>query len=401
MKSRKLGQRRWEQESFFSCAFLVLLLIRFAFHNSYIELPDIAVTCSTLLSGILYLLVLVRKRDPLGEFFVHIPYLLVGALSYLVTGASAFLIVILAVLVLKDMEKETILKYYIVIRFLTISLILVAAFTGAIPNANMVVHKSGVYVPSLLACGYSHPNQFAQSAGAFLIACICIANRKYIVWKLAGIAALSAGVYYVTRSRSMILIVAFMLVCKILLEFKKPEKMIRDIWSKCVWLPYALVVLLGIGGPFLMNRFFLAQSSGILQRFLYQLDYIFSGRYTFAAAVMRTYPLHPFGNVFDFSALESMFGGYAVDNGYVNFLYNFGIVPFLVFLYLSYSTVKRMLEQDQMVYALCAAAMLLWGLFENMLTLPTIDFALLFYGMGTGRIADWLTRIERRRKRKS
>lgn len=395
-KGNHMRTRRFDQKSFCMYLFLVLLLVRFGFHNSYIVLSDVAVTCSTLLSGVLYIAVILKKRDPFGDFCRHIPFLLIGLISYLITGASAFLILLLAILILEDMDKAEVMKYYIVIRLLTILLIVAASLLGIIPNESMDVLKSGRYTFTLQAYGYIHPNQFAQAAGAVLIACICMVDRQYIYLKMAVLAAVTGLLFYLTRSRSLILIVGFVFLCKIVLESRKLRRIVLSFLEKCSWLPHAVVVFMGIICPFLMNY-----SSGILQKGLCILDSLFSGRYTFAAAVMRYYPLNLFGNVFDFSYLSEVYGTYAVDNGYINLLYSFGIIAFLCFLYLSYRTMKKMLVYNDIFYAVCIFALLLWGLFENMLTLPTINFAVLFYGIGVGNIPDVFAKTGKRRKRRS
>lgn len=392
-KEDNMRSKRFDLKSVCTYLFLVQLLIRFGFHNSYIVLPELAVTCSTLVSGILYLVVLWNERDPLGEFCTHIPYLLIGLISYLVTGASVILILILAMLVLKDADKEKVLKWYIVVRLLTILLITIASLVGVIPNQSIDVLKSGTYTITLHAYGHNHPNQFALVTGSVLIAFICVAKRQYIQWKMAVIGVAAAGLFYLSRSRSMIVVIGFVFLCKILLEFQKPRRFILNIWQKCSWLSHAFLVLLGIVCPFMMDY-----ASGFLQKCLFRLDALFSMRLSLAAAVIRNYPLNPFGNVFDFSELEKIYGEYVIDNGYVNFLYNFGSITFLIFLYLSYCTMRKMLACDQAIYAVCVIAMLLWGVFENMLTLPIVNFTVLFYGMGVGNLSAAFTRFGKRRK---
>lgn len=396
LKGRNRKLERYDWKLLFTGLFLVQLLIRFGFHNSYIVLPDLAVTCSTLLSGILYLAVLWEEKDPFGELCMHIPYLLIGLASYLITGTSAILVLILAMLVLKNVDQEMALKWYIVIRILTILLIVAASLTGVIPNQSMDVLKSGVYTITLHAYGYNHPNQFALATGSVLIACICAVKPQSIQWKMAALGAAAAGLYFLNRSRSMILVIGFVFLCKILLEFQKPRKIILHIWQKVSWLPHVCLVFLGMICPFLMDYV-----TGFQQKCLFRLDALFSMRFSFAAAVIRAYPLNPFGNVFDFSALEKMYGKYAVDNGYVNFLYNFGSVVFILFLYLSYCTVRKMLARGQAIYAVAVIAMLLWGVFENIITLPTVNFTILFYGMGVGNLASLAAGLWKRRKHRS
>ena len=130
----------------------------------------------------------------------------------------------------------------------------------------------------------------------------------------------------------------------------------------------------------LVIPYFFRSSTGLLRTILYELDRLFSSRITFAAAVLGNYKVTLFGGTTDFSLLHNLYGAYAVDNGYINLLYSYGIIFFVIYIIMIVFIMKKLIENQYYMISYAILIISFWGIYENILYLPTINIALLLIG---------------------
>ena len=97
---------------------------------------------------------------------------------------------------------------------------------------------------------------------------------------------------------------------------------------------------------------------------------------------MQYYDLSLFGNTFDFSILEAVFGTYAVDNSFIYVLYGFGIIAMICWIVFSVRAIRILAESDKSIYAILILVLNLWGCIENILFLPNINIGIFLIGAG-------------------
>ena len=161
------------------------------------------------------------------------------------------------------------------------------------------------------------------------------------------------------------------------MKSNKRRKSLCNIISRYRWLIMTFILFIAVVCPVLMTK--LSEKPLMM---LYALNAILGSRFSFASAVINNYDLNLFGNVFDFSYLSHLYGTYAVDNGYINILYNFGIIAFACFVIFSMNAVKNLIQNEYEIYGIFIIIVCVWGLMENILFVPSVNIPVLFIGVG-------------------
>lgn len=355
--------------------YLILLIFNFGFYNTYIVVPNSIGTISTLIMFLIYVMFFVFGIFKIKDLLMNIFLLLIGVLSYLYTGASAFTLVLLSINVLRELEPRTILRYFITIRGVIIFIVIASALIGLIPNHNMVVVKSGINYVSNYALGFTHPNQLAQALGSFLLSLfVLLFPQRVPIWGGGIFLLLSVAIYLLTSSRIFFLCAIIFSLSILLMQFKQGDKILDFLLKYApVWIILSITISLGFS-------FEMTRVSGETQRILYWINGFFSSRFSFGSAVMNNYPVTLFGTTFDFSVLESLFGKYTVDIGYVNLLYGFGLIPFIIYVLLNINFSRKIYSKKYRVLLLNIILFAIWAIFENLITNPAINFPILLWG---------------------
>ena len=171
------------------------------------------------------------------------------------------------------------------------------------------------------------------------------------------------------------------MICTIYLFFSliydrcNNSKKIDLVLKRNTWLITIMILLFAVVFPFLMDKL-----SGRMQEILWNINGALGSRFSFASAVMNHYDLNLFGNVFDFSYLEYLYGNYVVDNGYVNLLYNFGIIAFVFYVFFSVKSIQFLCKKNNGKLAFLLILLNLWGTVENILFVPSVNVAVFFLG---------------------
>ncbi|GHN53129.1 hypothetical protein ME802_09020 [Lactobacillus delbrueckii] len=76
-----------------------------------------------------------------------------------------------------------------------------------------------------------------------------------------------------------------------------------------------------------------------------------------------------------------MYGYSVVDSGYVNLLFDFGILGFVIFIVLYILTIRRLIREQEYIYLAVLIAVFMWGFTENIFRSFGMNFTVLFWGM--------------------
>lgn len=369
--------------------FILLFLLSYIFTNTQIIFPSVLQTILTTACICLFIYYLIEYKYSIKELSIYMFILFLGLMSYVLTGMSAFLLILLSMVMVKLNDVETIARSLLGMRMIALLILIIGCLVGFISNERVSVYKSGVYVEKF-ALGFNHPNQLGQALGIMILLFIAITSeKKYLFNKIiTGILILIA--YAISGSRSMLAICGIYWILSIITIISKKKDLLSIIIIKSRWFIMALILFVGIGMPILMTHL-----TGQALKYLYALNGLLGSRFSYSSAVMNNYKVSLFGNVFDFSYLETLYGDYAVDNGYIYILYGFGIIAFIIFVFFSMNAVKCLAQSRKNMYALLILVLCLWGCIENILFIPTINIGVLYLGVGIGK-----ENIKKKQKRK-
>lgn len=108
-------------------------------------------------------------------------------------------------------------------------------------------------------------------------------------------------------------------------------------------------------------------------------DKIFNGRLGLGALYFSTYHFSLFGNKLDMS-LVSNSSYYALDNGYVILFMYYGVIGFLLVMYIIQKLIYALRNNGEVFLMLLCIVMGLWAMYEGMLVSLAGNFMILFYG---------------------
>lgn len=356
--------------------FIVLFLVSYIFSYTKISFPPILQ--SLLTAGCLGVFVyyLIENKYSIKVLFIYFFILLLGLASYAITGMSIFLLILLSMIMFNLNDVEIIAKTLLTMRIIALLILIIGCLVGFISNEKVNVYKSGTYIEKF-TMGFNHPNQLGQAFGIIILLFICITSeKKGIASKIVSGVSIWVA-YIISGSRSMVVICAIYWIFSILISGVKKKNVMSNIVLKSRWIIMALILSLGIGMPMLMTRL-----TGQALKFLYAFNGLLSSRLSYSAAVMNYYKITLFGNIFDFSYLGTLYGDYAIDNGYIFILYGFGVIAFIIFVFFSMNAVKCLSKNGKFMYALLITVLCLWGCIENILFIPTINIGILYLGVG-------------------
>lgn len=353
--------------------YVFLFLIKYAFYNTRINFWDSIQTLLTVALIVIYLIDLGKKKELLRTLIVHLIALFIGLISYYITGMSLFLLIILLYLLIEKKDIFNLIRLFLVIRTVSLIIVVLCSITGIVSNVVYHVYKSGTII-TLRAYGFNHPNQLAQAIASVCMATICLNyKRKRHLFLLVLI--LMVMNYYITKSRSALICTGILLLLSVLLNKKKINDKGKQRLVVIFSCFYILFFVAGIVFPILMNI-----CTGRVREIIYYINGLIGSRFSFANAVLSNYHITLFGNTFDFTFLEHLYGNYAVDNSYINVLFNFGILAIVFYALTTYFSMKSLIKNNYYILASYILVVLLWGNFENILFNISINMSLLFIG---------------------
>lgn len=360
--------------------YIITFLLSYLFYNTEFNMPQWIQTILTIFCLCLFVLWVIREKVNIKMLILYVGILCIGLVSYYITNMSVFLLILLGIIMLGEEDIKSVSNIFIIMRFLSVCVVLISSILGLIPNLSVEVYKSGRHI-SKYAFGFNHPNQLGQALGILvLMFMVTTYYKKQSVYSILYIL-LIAILYVLSGARSATICCMLLLVYIFFTKNKKWKEKINRVIFKLRWVIMSFILLLGVGLALLMTKL-----TGTALKYLYIFNGLVGSRYSFSSAVINNYDISLFGNVFDFSYLETLYGNYAVDNGYIFVLYGFGIIALVVLIIFSMRAIKNLMRTGKEIYAILIYILLLWGCMENILFIPTINFGLFLLGVGKKKI---------------
>lgn len=386
-----------DKTSFVSCLYAASMFIPYVFYNTKLQFQGILQTVFTVFSIVLFFLwVCINKKWRVRSLIICFVFLTIGLISYYITRTTVFLLILLGIIIFDYSDRIILIRVFAYIRFCSLCLLFILAILGLIPNELIDVYKSGTII-STHTYGFMHSNQLGQAIGSLIMAIMYLSHvgkkkkDNYLLWVL-----LIALCYALTKSRTALVCSSILLLIILISNNVKWKKRLEIVLQKGIIPIMGIIIFVGIGCPYLMSVV-----TGRVKILLYAINGFLGSRFSFANAVIRNYDVKLFGNVFDFSYLETLYGAYAVDDSYINLVYNFGLIAFVLFVLLSIISVKEMTKYGDYTLAACVLIFAIWGVTENVLFNPGVNFCLVVLGMAIRSKSTRKEMIVRRYKNES
>lgn len=365
--------------------FLLLISAVYSFTNTSLEIRGTLSTLVIVVEVLIFFSFLYFMRRYNFKKFWKIVFLLgLGCVHYLMAKETVFLMMLMVAVIFTELDYKKAFKLLFVERLFFLVLIIFLSLAGILSVNRTTVFKGGADIDVFgYGLGFNHPNQLAYNVGLLLLLYICYKGENLKRRHLIGITVASVICYAITKTRTILVIAAFVLLMLEVYCVKRNRvkahrhKLLNkrkfSIWEFSPWIvPVCALVALGL--PMLMST-----ATGQFKVILYALNGLIGSRFTHSSRVFDLYPVPLWGGTVDFSLLQSNFGYSIVDNGYLCLLYDFGIIGFLVSVVLYVLSMRKLIEKREYHFLITVMAMSLWGITENILRSFAINFTVAFW----------------------
>lgn len=256
-----------------------------------------------------------------------------------------------------------------------ILLVAVLSIVGVIPNNLMEVEK-GIGTAYGYSLGYTHPNRLAGAICCTILCYIGWKNKKCNAVDVVGIGLIATIGYGITKCRTLLYCVLIFIVFYTLLKGNWTRKITEKMISGIGIISVPLCVTISIAFPLL-----LLSSSGIVQQVVYEVNRLFSRRFTHIEHMFLTYPVTLTGGIFDTERMSELFEYTVVDNGYIRFLYQYGIIGLLIFGITSLFGVHKLKKKHEYIWILVFIIVAVEGLLENIYVDIGLNLMVMFWAV--------------------
>lgn len=329
-----------------------------------------------LLSALLFLGIYICINEYTKKHFLEcILFLLIGSASYFFSNATNFLIIILTILFIpkkNNNDIKNILKIIFIQRFIFICILFVMVNLGIVENEAFIITKGIDKSVIGYSFGESHPNILAIDIFTLCMLWMCIKNEKiskinYFILMIVGIIA-----YTITKSRiSTFLYFSFILLCAL-----QNKNAIRKFVFKVSRYIFPIIIFINYG---LILIYYLFSDKFYFINWIN--NSIFNGRIGLSLIYFTNLNPTLFGTNIDISIFSEKYSYVAIDNGYVNILFLYGILGLLIFIYLYQHTIKKLIRMNCFIYILSLIIFSIWMSYESNLISIEFNFSLILLCM--------------------
>lgn len=306
---------------------------------------------------------IIVKKYELKEFLFICLVLIFGIYSYKVSTNTDLFLTLVSVMLIVNVNIDEVLIIIYRIRTLFFVGTIMASIFGLLPIGELVSEsgEKGVLF------GYSHANTFAGTAGIIILLMITVNRNKLRKRHIIIAAIIELLVYYFSRARISIVLIALMIALIMLCN----KQLCRDKFLKLegIFFPGIMVLSFGLIGIKIL---------GVAKNVTGIADYLTNGRITLAAMHLLTYPITLLGQNIDISIVASQNSYYALDNGYVYILLHYGVIGLFIFGLLFQMSMLNVRKNNDYILGIVGLVFMIWSTYEGMMISAAANFMLLF-----------------------
>lgn len=321
-------------------------------------------------TAILFAIVYIIVRKYSVQELLQIGVLnILGIFCFLSSGYTGLFMTMLAITLFPKNKLDEVLRAIFKEEVLIFAGIVLAAGIGIIDNETLAIDKTS-YVVTARTLGFGHPNMLAAQATSIILLYLCV-NRNHLRGKHIVSAYFFLILFYAASQGRTSLLLGLVAVTFIAVH-KKP-KVQRIIMRILPW-TYVIVLLILAVCMSLYGK--LGHNSSIVK---VVNDWLFNGRIGLAFRSLLIYPITLFGKPIDLRIWND-WQYYALDNGQVMLLLEYGILGFLGYGWVIQKTLHHIKEENETVLAIVMMTFLVWSMYEGTMYFIGKNFALLFLG---------------------
>lgn len=322
------------------------------------------------LTAILFAIVYIIVRKYSVQELLQIGVLnILGIFCFLSSGYTGLFMTMLAITLFPKNKLDEVLRTIFKEEVLIFAGIVLAAVIGVLNNETLAIDKTS-YVATAKTLGFGHPNMLAAQATSIILLYLCV-NRNHLRRKHIVSAYLFLILFYAVSQGRTSLLLGLLAVTFITVH--KNPKVQRIIMRILPW-TYVIVLLILVVCMSLYGR--LGHNSSVVK---VVNDWLFNGRIGLAFRSLLIYPITLFGKPIDLSIWNN-WQYYALDNGQVMLLLEYGILGFLGYGWVIQKTLHHIKEENETVLAIVMMTFLVWSMYEGTMYFIGKNFALLFLG---------------------
>lgn len=248
------------------------------------------------------------------EWLLMTAFVILGLLSYKVTGRNEILRVVAFIAASKNISLRKTLKLTFYITLSGISLLIVLSLFHVMGNISITAEFGRGVVETRYCLGIGHPNALHCMVFMIVLLGIYLYHKKMnMVW-YAALFALNIGLFLLTDSKTGAAITAFVIVCAVLLGLKK-YRLTENKWTYITGaLLFVFAFLMAMGMSSMMGM-----STGPFGR----LDVFFTGRIAHSHWLGGAWKWTIFGN----PEYTEYF-----DIGFMRLFYWYGVLPGTIYM---------------------------------------------------------------------
>ena len=180
--------------------------------------------------------------------------------------------------------------------------------------------------------------------------------------------------YCITKSRTILCCVSIFIILYFLSRVKLTKHITERLVKAFGVITVPLNIMISMVLPYILLR-----STGFVQKLAYLINQLFSRRFTHIEHMFLSYPISWIGGQYDTKVMEELFGYAVIDNGYITFLYQYGIIGLAIFCIFSVICVIRLIKSRKNIWVVVFIVMAAEGLLENVYTSIGLNLLVVFW----------------------
>lgn len=364
-----------KKSELYAICLLMTIIMETAFVNTPLQTYNLFLNrIIFFLEIIIFIIFLTLEKYTKKSILFLLGLCLIFLCSYFVLNSSIlFKMFMIAMAVAKIGTGKS---FELVFKFKTFFLLVIIGLSvlGIIPNSYVQIEK-GIGTTYGYGLGFTHPNRLA-SAICFTILCyICWKNEKLKFKNVLTIGFITLISFYITKSRTLLYCISIFVMFYVFLKTNLTKKYIKKFLENIGIISVPLSIAISVVLPVL-----LLTSTGTIQRIVFDINRLFSRRFTHIEHIFLTYPVSLTGGLFDTNSMEELFGYSVVDNGYINFLYQYGIIGLALFATISVVSFIKIKKKKEYIWMIIFIIVAIEGLLENIYINIGLNLLVLFWG---------------------
>lgn len=284
------------------------------------------------LTFLLFLITVALTKYSWKEYLIVFLFLLLGAVSYFVTGRNEIVRVVMFMAACKDIDMQKCLKLVFYMTLVGCAALIMLSVTGVYGAMTLALDYGRGSMETRYTLGMGHPNALQCMVWALTTLGLYLYGERMRWYSYLLVAVINVGFFLLTDSRTGLLITMFVMVLAYIV------KMGNRIWNKIIGVGCMAVTLIGIIGSVVIaaNAYRVYNyawfgwddeiSSNSVTMFFVKLDRILTGRIR-----VLTENNEFTGTIDTWRLFSRPENDYYFDMGWIRLFYWYGIIPACIF----------------------------------------------------------------------